>query len=110
MSDGQRQGAILASEGEKQAAINKAQGEAAALIAVAEATASAVRQVAGALEAPGGMLAANLKVAEKYIEQFGNLAKAGNTLILPANLADAGGFVAAAMTVLDKAKLGQGIK
>ena len=110
LSDGQRQGAILASEGEKQAAINKAQGEAAALIAVAEATASAVRQVAGALEAPGGMLAANLKVAEKYIEQFGNLAKAGNTLILPANLADAGGFVAAAMTVLDKAKLGQGIK
>ena len=56
------------------------------------------------------MLAANLKVAEKYIEQFGNLAKAGNTLILPANLADAGGFVAAAMTVLDKAKLGQGLK
>ena len=110
LSDGQRQGAILASEGEKQAAINKAQGEAAALIAVAEATASAVRQVAGALEAPGGMLAANLKVAEKYIEQFGNLAKAGNTLILPANLADAGGFVAAAMTVLDKAKLGQALK
>ena len=110
LSDGQRQGAILASEGEKQAAINKAQGEAAALIAVAEATASAVRQVAGALEAPGGMLAANLKVAEKYIEQFGHLAKAGNTLILPANLADAGGFVAAAMTVLDKAKLGQALK
>ena len=110
LSDGQRQGAILASEGEKQAAINKAQGEAAALIAVAEATASAVRQVAGALEAPGGMLAANLKVAEKYIEQFGHLAKTGNTLILPANLADAGGFVAAAMTVLDKAKLGQGQK
>ena len=110
LSDGQRQGAILASEGEKQAAINRAQGEAAALIAVAEATASAVRQVAGALEAPGGMLAANLKVAEKYIEQFGNLAKAGNTLILPANLADAGGFVAAAMTVLDKAKLGQAPK
>ena len=110
LSDGQRQGAILASEGEKQAAINRAQGEAAALVAVAEATATAVRQVAAALDAPGGMQAANLKVAEKYIEQFGHLAKAGNTLILPANLADAGGFVAAAMTVLDKAKLGQGQK
>ncbi len=110
IADGQRQAAILASEGQKQAAINKAQGEASALITVAEATASAVRQVAGALEAPGGMLAANLKVAEKYIEQFGHLAKVGNTLILPANLADAGGFVAAAMTVLDKAKLGQALK
>ena len=110
IADGQRQASILASEGQKQAAINKAQGEALALTTVAEATASAVRQVAAALSAEGGMLAANLKVAEKYIEQFGNLAKAGNTLILPANLADAGGFVAAAMTVLDKAKLGQGQK
>ncbi len=107
IADGQRQASILASEGQKQAAINKAQGEALALTTVAEATASAVRQVAAALSAEGGMQAANLKVAEKYIEQFGNLAKAGNTLILPANLADAGGFVAAAMTVLDKAKLGQ---
>ena len=108
IADGQRQASILASEGQKQAAINKAQGEALALTTVAEATASAVRQVAAALSSEGGMQAANLKVAEKYIEQFGNLAKAGNTLILPANLADAGGFVAAAMTVLDKAKLGQG--
>ncbi|HEX4858869.1 MAG TPA: SPFH domain-containing protein [Usitatibacteraceae bacterium] len=110
IADGQRQAAILASEGEKQAAINKAQGEATALITVAEATANAVRQVAAALSAEGGAQAANLKVAEKYVEQFGNLAKAGNTLILPANLADAGGFVAAAMTVLDKAKLGQAPK
>ena len=110
LSDGQRQGAILMSEGEKQAAINTAQGEAAALIAVAEATASAVRVVAAALEAPGGMQAANLKVAEKYIEQFGHIAKVGNTLIIPSNLADAGSFVASAMTVLDKAKLGQGQK
>ncbi len=110
IADGQRQAAILASEGEKQAAINKAQGEATALTTVAEATASAVRQVAAALNAEGGMQAANLKVAEKYVEQFGNLAKSTNTLILPANLADAGSFVASAMTVLDKAKLGQGQK
>ncbi len=110
IADGQRQAAILASEGQKQAAINKAQGEATALTTVAEATASAVRQVASALSAEGGMQAANLKVAEKYVEQFGNLAKSTNTLILPANIADAGGFVAAAMTVLDKAKVGQAPK
>lgn len=110
IADGQRQAAILASEGEKQAAINKAQGEATALTTVAEATASAVRQVAAALSSDGGMQAANLKVAEKYVEQFGNLAKAGNTLIIPANLADAGSFVASAMTVLDKAKIGQSQK
>jgi regulator of protease activity HflC (stomatin/prohibitin superfamily) len=104
IADGQRQAAILASEGEKQAAINKAQGEAQALTTVAEATASAVRQVAAALEAPGGMQAANLKVAEKYVEQFGNIAKQGNTLIVPSNIADVSSMIATAMTVLDKAK------
>lgn len=105
IADGQRQAAILASEGQKTAAINKAQGEATALTTVAEATASAVRQVASALEAPGGMQAANLKVAERYIEQFGNLAKAGNTLIVPSNIGDVAGMISTAMTVLDKSKL-----
>lgn len=106
MADGERQAAILASEGQKQAAINKAQGEATALTTVAEATASAVRQVAAALEAPGGQQAANLKIAEKYVEQFGNLAKAGNTLIVPANIADVASMLTTAMTVLDKTKQG----
>lgn len=105
IADGQRQAAILASEGQKTAAINQAQGEATALTTVAEATASAVRQVASALEAPGGMQAANLKVAERYIEQFGHLAKAGNTLIVPANIGDVAGMISTAMTVLDKSKL-----
>lgn len=104
IADGQRQAAILASEGEKQAAINRAQGEAQALTTVAEATASAVRQVAAALEAPGGQQAANLKIAEQYVEQFGNLAKAGNTLIVPSNIADVAGMLSTAMTVLDKTK------
>lgn len=104
IADGQRQAAILASEGEKQAAINKAQGEAQALTTVAEATASAVRQVAAALESPGGQQAANLKIAEKYVEQFGNLAKAGTTLIVPSNIADVASMLSTAMTVLDKSK------
>jgi regulator of protease activity HflC (stomatin/prohibitin superfamily) len=106
IADGQRQAAILASEGQKQAAINKAVGEASALTTVAEATASAVRQVAAALESPGGQQAANLKIAEKYVEQFGNIAKAGNTLIVPANIADVASMLSTAMTVLDKTKSG----
>jgi regulator of protease activity HflC (stomatin/prohibitin superfamily) len=106
IADGERQAAILASEGQKQAAINRAQGEASALTTVAEATASAVRQVAAALEAPGGQQAANLKIAEKYVEQFGNIAKAGNTLIVPSNIADVASMLSAAMTVLDKTKTG----
>jgi regulator of protease activity HflC (stomatin/prohibitin superfamily) len=107
IADGQRQAAILESEGQKQAQINKAAGEAGAIELVANATANAVRVVATAIEGPGGMSAANLKVAGQYIEAFANLAKTTNTLIIPNNLSDVAGLVASAMTVLDRAKLGQ---
>jgi len=107
IADGQRQAAILESEGQKQAQINKAAGEAGAIELVANATANAVRVVATAIEGPGGMAAANLKVAGQYIEAFANLAKAGNTLIIPSDLSNVAGLVSSAMTVLDRTKLGQ---
>ncbi|WP_132580068.1 SPFH domain-containing protein [Paralcaligenes ureilyticus] len=100
IATGEREAFIARSEGEKQAQINKAQGEATALITVADATAKAITQVADAVRHPGGMEAVNLKVAERYIEAFGNVAKTGNTLILPANLADMGGLIATAMAVV----------
>ena len=102
IADGQRQAAILESEGQKQSQINKAQGEAQAIELVANANANAVRVVAAAMETPGGMSAANLKVAAQYIDAFANLAKTNNTIILPSNLSDVAGLVASAMTVLDK--------
>lgn len=104
LANGARQAAIAQSEGEKQAAINNAQGEAEAIKAVADATAHAIRQVAGAIEAPGGMNAVNLKVAEKYVEAFNEVAKETNTLILPGNLADMGGLVATAMNIVKQQK------
>ena len=107
IADGQRQAAILESEGEKQAQINKAQGESQAIELVANANANAVRAVAAAIGAPGGMSAANLKVAEKYIEAFQHLARTNNTLIIPSNLADIAGLAASAMTVLDRTKVGE---
>ncbi len=104
LANGARQAAIAKSEGEKQAAINNAQGQAEAIKAVADATAQAIRMVAQAIEAPGGMNAVNLKVAEKYVEAFSNVAKQGNTLILPGNLADMGGLVATAMSIVKNQK------
>jgi len=95
---------VLESEGEKQGAINRAEGEATALRLIAEANAAAVRAVAEAIADKGGMDAANLKVAQEYIAAFANLAKQSNTLVIPANTADVAGFVASAMTVLDKAR------
>jgi regulator of protease activity HflC (stomatin/prohibitin superfamily) len=104
LANGARQAAIAKSEGEQQAAINNAQGQAEAIKAVADATAQAIRMVADAIEAPGGMNAVNLKVAEKYVEAFANVAKQGNTLILPGNLADMGGLVATAMSIVKAQK------
>jgi regulator of protease activity HflC (stomatin/prohibitin superfamily) len=95
---------VLRSEGEKQAAINKAQGDATAIRVIAEATAAGVRAVADAIGDKGGMDAANLKVAQQYVEAFANLAKTTNTVILPANVADVAGVVATAMTVLEKSR------
>ena len=100
IATGQKEAAIAKSEGDKQAAINNAQGEAAAVLAIAEATAEAIRKVANSIQAPGGMEAVNLKVAEKYVEAFAGLAKTNNTLIVPANLADVGSLIATAMTVV----------
>jgi regulator of protease activity HflC (stomatin/prohibitin superfamily) len=100
IAQGAREAAIAKSEGEKQAEINNAQGQAAAILAIAEANAKAIRQVAEALSAPGGLSAVNLKVAEEYITQFGNLAKTTNTVILPANVGDVAGVFATAMSIV----------
>jgi regulator of protease activity HflC (stomatin/prohibitin superfamily) len=104
IATGEREAFIQRSEGEKQSAINRAQGEAEAIKAVAAANAQAIQQVALAIQSPGGMEAVNLKVAEKYVEAFGNVAKEGNTLILPGNLADMGTMVATAMSIVKAQK------
>src|SRR5467141_1762500 len=104
-SEGERQQEINVADGEKQAAINRAQGEATAIRVIAEATAAGVRAVADAIGDKGGMDAANLKVAQQYVEAFANLAKTSNTLIVPTTASDVAGFVATAMTVLDRARL-----
>ena len=97
--------AVLQAFDEARSASIKAQGDATAIRVIAEATAAGVRSVAEAIGDKGGIEAANLKVAQQYIDAFANLAKQSNTLIIPANASDIGGFVAAAMTVLDKARL-----
>jgi regulator of protease activity HflC (stomatin/prohibitin superfamily) len=104
IATGEREAFIQRSEGAKQAAINTAQGQAEAIKAVASATAQAIQQVAQAIQTPGGMDAVNLKVAEKYVEAFGNVAKEGNTLILPGNLAEMGAMVATAMSIVKAQK------
>ena len=99
-AEGDKQQVIKASEANKQQQINEADGEATAILAVARATAEGVRAVAAATQAPGGYEAVQLRVAEQYIDRFGQLAKTGNTLVVPSNLADVGSMLALAMNVI----------
>jgi len=103
IAQGAREAAIAQSEGAKQAEINTAQGQAAAILAIAEANAKAIRQVAEAIAEPGGIGAVNFKIAEEYVAQFGNLAKATNTVILPANVGDVAALIATALSVVKAA-------
>jgi regulator of protease activity HflC (stomatin/prohibitin superfamily) len=98
-AEGEKQQVIKASEANKQQQINEAQGQAEAILAVATATAEGIRKVAEAIQTGGGPEAVQLRVAEQYLAQFGELAKAGNTLILPANLSDVGSMIALAMNI-----------
>jgi regulator of protease activity HflC (stomatin/prohibitin superfamily) len=99
-AEGQKQQVIKASEARKQQQINEAEGQGAAILTVAAATAEGIRRVADAIQGPGGVEAVQLRVAEQYIREFGNLAKTGTTMIVPANLTDVASIIATAMTVV----------
>ncbi len=105
LATGEREAAIQQSEGDRQASINRAQGEAEAIKAIADANAQAIARVAQAVELPGGSQAVNLKVAEKYVDAFAGIAKTGNTLIIPSNMADISSLIAGAMSVVKSQKI-----
>ena len=98
-AEGEKQRVIKESEAKKQQQINEAEGEAAAILAVATATANGLRQVASAVTDQGGPEAMQLRIAEQYIEEFGNLAKAANTLVVPANLTDLSAMMSLATNI-----------
>ncbi|HEY8101257.1 MAG TPA: stomatin-like protein [Burkholderiaceae bacterium] len=106
IASGEREAAIAKSEGEKQASINRAQGQAAAILAIAEASAEALRKTAAAIREPGGSDAVNLKVAEQYVNAFGQLARTNNSIIVPANMSDISGLIATAMQVVKSQQKG----
>ncbi len=98
-AEGEKQRVIKESEATKQMQINEAAGEAQAIMAVATATAEGMRRIAAAVVEKGGSEAMQLRIAEQYVEQFGRLAKEGNTLVIPADLADLSSMIALATNI-----------
>ncbi len=101
-AEGEKQRVIKESEAAKQQQINEAEGEAQAILAVATATAEGLKQVAQSLTTEGGDAAMQLRIAESYVQQFGNLAKEGNTLVVPSNLTDIASMISLATTIAKK--------
>jgi regulator of protease activity HflC (stomatin/prohibitin superfamily) len=99
IATGERAAFIARSEGERQAQINKAEGEAAAITTVANATADAIRKIAEAIRSPGGEQAVQLKVAEKAVEAYAQLAQKNNTMIVPGNMTEVSALIGTAMTL-----------
>ena len=101
-AEGDKQRVIKQSEAAKLQQINEAEGQAQAILAVATATAEGLRQVASAVVSDGGRDAMQLRIAEDYVEKFGNLAKEANTLVVPANLADVSSMIALATNIFKR--------
>jgi len=102
IAEGKKQATILSSEAEKTQLINSATGAAEAVVVAGEARAKSIKAVAEALGTQKGASAASLAVAENYVNAFGNLAKASNTLLLPANVGDVTGMVSQALAIYKK--------
>ena len=99
-SEGQRQQEINIADGRKQAEILRAEGEARAISLVATATADAIRAIATSAVVEGGIEALQMQLAKSYIDQWGNLAKASTTMIIPTDLGNIGAMVGTALQIV----------
>jgi len=100
VAEGDKQEVIKRSEAEQLKQVNEANGQAAAILAIATATAEGIRSVGSALNEEGGDAAMQLRIAELYIESFGELAKEANSLVIPANLSDIASMISLAKNVM----------
>eukprot|EP00039_Didymoeca_costata_P010871 m.147706 g.147706 ORF g.147706 m.147706 type:complete len:332 (+) comp14990_c0_seq2:133-1128(+) len=99
IAEGKKRSRVLESEAEMQEKVNLAQGEASAIKARAAATATSIEMIAAALQNEGGSEAVSLNVAQQYVDAFGNIAKEGNTVLLPSNVGDPASMVAQALSL-----------
>ena len=106
-AEGHKQQTIKNSEAKRQSQINEAEGQATAIQAIATATAEGIRLVAETIKMPGGFEAMQLRLAEQYVKEFGNLAKSGNSMVVPANIADVTSMLQLALGAIKQGHLAE---
>lgn len=105
VAEGDKQSNILKSEGRRAQQVNEALGEADAMLTMANAKAKSIDVISKSINHEGGKDAVAMSIASEYIDAFGNLAKEGNTLLLPGNVNDPANMVAQAMSIYDKVNM-----
>ena len=98
-SEGERQAEVNIAEGKRQAVIFEAEAKAKEIELTAAATAKGITVVSAAIADGNGRDAVSMRLAEQYLESFGKIAKASNTMILPANANDPASMVAQGMAI-----------
>lgn len=104
IAEGKKQSVILASEALRAEQINRANGEAEAILLKAEATARGIDAVSRSIDQGGAAAqgAMSLSVAEKYVDAFAKLARESTAVVVPGNVGDMGGMIAAGLSVYGK--------
>merc|ERR1719499_899558 len=98
-SEAEQQSAINLATGHQKARILEAEGEAKSIELKALANAEAIRKISSAIGEQNGNNAVQLRVAEQYVQAFGNIAKTGTTMLLPAGADNPASMVAQAMSI-----------
>ena len=101
IAEGRKQSVILASEALRAEQINRANGEAQAILMKAQATGEGIDAVAKSISTGGEAAAGavSLRVAERYVDAFAQLAKEGTAVVVPGNVGDMSGLIASAMAM-----------
>lgn len=106
ISRGQREEAINISKGEKQRMINVSEGKSKAIEIVANATSVGLKEIAAALKLPKGHSAMSVRLAEQYVESFGEILKGAETSVLPSEIANLKGIVDTILPVISSGSKG----
>ena len=104
IAEGKKQSVILASEALRAEQINRASGESEAILLKAQATARGIDAVGRSIAQGGASAqgAVSLTVAEKYVDAFAKLARESTAVVVPGNVGDIGGMMAAGLSVYGK--------
>ncbi len=109
ISKGQREEAINISKGERQRMINTSEGKSQSIEIISDATAEGLKEIAAALQLPKGRTAMSVRLAEQYVERFGEILKGSDISVLPSEIANLRGLLDSVVPALTSTHKGDSV-